>query len=112
MHQGRELIRKRCIHGSMGAFRRNSNTPLKVKIDSRYCGPPDSGNGGYTCGIVAKLVDGPAEVTLHRPPPLNQTLKIDSEKVILYDETGMIAEAVPTNIEFNLPQPPAFSENA
>jgi len=85
----------------------------QVKIESRYCGPPDSGNGGYTCGIVAKLVDGPAEVILRRPPPLNQTLKIkkiEGETVVLYDETKTIAEAISTNIEFDLPQPPAFSK--
>ena len=62
----------------------------QVRIDKRFCGPYDSGNGGYTCGVIAKYIDGPAEVLLRRPPPLNRQLnveKIDGEKVILYDET-------------------------
>jgi len=53
----------------------------QVKIDSRFCGPPNSGNGGYTCGIVAKLVEGPAEVILRRPPPLNRILNIEKIEV-------------------------------
>src|SRR3982750_648655 len=33
----------------------------QVVIDSRFNGPPDSANGGYTCGLVAAAIDGPAE---------------------------------------------------
>jgi hypothetical protein len=25
-----------------------------IHIDRRFCGPPDSGNGGYVCGRVAE----------------------------------------------------------
>ena len=85
----------------------------QIKIDRRFCGPPDSGNGGYTCGMVAKWIDGPAEVILRRPPPLNKKLsikKIDNDKVILYDDIGIIAEAVSADIVFDPPQPPAFSK--
>jgi hypothetical protein len=24
-----------------------------VTVEPRFCGPPDSGNGGYVCGLVA-----------------------------------------------------------
>jgi len=85
----------------------------QVIIGSRFCGPPDSGNGGYTCGVVANFIDGAAEVTLRRPPPLNRPLnveKVDDEKIILYDENGTIAEAIPTKIEIEIPKPPSFSE--
>jgi hypothetical protein len=40
----------------------------QVIIDPRFRGPPDSGHGGYVCGVVAGLIDGTAEVTLRRPP--------------------------------------------
>ena len=33
-------------------------------VSSRFCGPPDSGNGGYVAGLVAEYVDGDAEVKL------------------------------------------------
>jgi hypothetical protein len=29
-------------------------------IARRFCGPPDSGNGGYACGRIAEHLDGPA----------------------------------------------------
>jgi len=40
-----------------------------VTIERRFCGPPESGNGGYSCGLLAAHVGGPAEVTLRRSPP-------------------------------------------
>jgi hypothetical protein len=39
-------------------------------IAPRFCGPPDSGNGGYVCGLIADRLDGQAEITLRAPPPL------------------------------------------
>src|SRR4051794_26153021 len=43
-------------------------------LDPRFNGPPGSANGGYACGAVGELVDGPAEVTLRSPPPLGAPL--------------------------------------
>ena len=48
-------------------------------IERRYCGPPDSGNGGYVCGLTAGYLDGPAEVTLRQPPPLDQPLAVERD---------------------------------
>ena len=39
----------------------------QVTIPARYNGPPDSGNGGYSCGVLAAFIDGPARVRLHSP---------------------------------------------
>ena len=47
-----------------------------ITIDRRFCGPPNSGNGGYVCGLLAGHVDGGAEITLRAPPPLEQRLDI------------------------------------
>ncbi|HEX6968469.1 MAG TPA: hypothetical protein VF174_06640 [Micromonosporaceae bacterium] len=45
-------------------------------IDSRFNGPPGTGNGGYTCGrfATAHPGPGPVEVTLRKPPPLDAPL--------------------------------------
>ncbi len=43
-------------------------------IDQRYCGPPNSGNGGYVCGRLARHIPGGVEVTLRSPPPLHTPL--------------------------------------
>lgn len=47
-----------------------------VVIDKCFCGPPNSANGGYACGILAGAVDGSAEVTLRAPPPLGRPLQL------------------------------------
>ena len=46
----------------------------RIIIDKRYCGPPNSGNGGYVCGRLARHIPGAAEVTLRAPPPLDRPL--------------------------------------
>jgi hypothetical protein len=48
----------------------------RVVIEKRFRGPPNSGNGGYVCGLLAAHIDGDAEVTLLAPPPLDQRLEI------------------------------------
>jgi hypothetical protein len=47
-----------------------------VAIDRRFCGPPNSANGGYACGILAGALEGSAEVTLRAPPPLGRPLQL------------------------------------
>jgi len=48
----------------------------ELVIDPRFNGPVGSANGGYTCGLVAGLLDGIAEVTLRRPLPLGRPLPV------------------------------------
>lgn len=45
-------------------------------IESRFNGPPGTGNGGYSAGRFASALTGPGpvEVTLRRPPPLDVPL--------------------------------------
>ena len=46
----------------------------EIIIARRFCGPPNSGNGGYVCGRLARHISGGAEVTLRAPPPLDTPL--------------------------------------
>src|SRR3954451_6527287 len=48
-----------------------------IVLDPRFNGPPDTANGGYACGAIGELVDGPAEVTLLSPPPLGAPLGVE-----------------------------------
>jgi hypothetical protein len=67
---------------------------MSLTIESRFCGPPSSGNGGYSCGVAAGLIpDGVVEVTLRSPPPLDRPLRADGTR--LYDGETLIAEAAP-----------------
>ena len=47
-----------------------------LTIDKRFCGPPNSANGGYVCGLLANAMGGSGEVTLRAPPPLNRRLDL------------------------------------
>ena len=47
-------------------------------VPSRFNGPPASGNGGYSCGVVAARFDGPCAVSLRRPVPLDQPLEVEA----------------------------------
>jgi hypothetical protein len=65
-------------------------------ISSRFCGPPGSGNGGYVCGRIAAYVNGPAMVTLRRPPPLATPMVVEQDEqgsVRIHDGHTLIAEA-------------------
>jgi hypothetical protein len=82
-----------------------------LTIDPRYRGPDTSGNGGYTCGLVAGRLDGDAEVTLRLPPPLGRPLRIerDGARVTVLDGDAVVAEAEPTTVELELPAPVSFA---
>lgn len=47
-----------------------------VVIDKRFCGPKTSGNGGYSAGLFAQAIEGPASVTLKAPPPLDAPIAL------------------------------------
>jgi len=82
-----------------------------IFIDRRFCGPPDSANGGYICGRLAAFIDGPAGVRLMSPPPLETEMRVvrdpDGLKMLLGDEC--IAVARPAVVDLELPQPPSLA---
>jgi hypothetical protein len=81
-------------------------------IDARFNGPPGSANGGYTCGLLAELVGGPAEVTLRRPPPLARPLEAARADgtVRLLDGDAVVAEAAPAEVVIDPPEPVGADE--
>ncbi len=50
-----------------------------VTVPSRFNGPPASGQGGYSSGVLAAHVEGPAAVSLRRPFPLDVELEVRVE---------------------------------
>lgn len=48
-----------------------------ILVDPRYNGPSSSGNGGYSSGLFAALIDGPAVVELRSPVPLGTELDVE-----------------------------------
>ncbi len=71
----------------------------QVYIDARFHGPPRSANGGYVCGAVAELAEGPVTVSLRVPPPLERSMSVRTEddgRLRMFDGDTMVAEAVPS----------------
>jgi hypothetical protein len=48
-----------------------------ITVPHRFNGPREHGNGGYSSGLFAASLDGPAEVNLRSPVPLDQPLELD-----------------------------------
>lgn len=84
-----------------------------IVIDRRFRGPPHSGNGGYTAGCLAALVEGPgARVMLKSPPPLNKELEVcrDGASVSLYDGETLVGIAESGSVASSAPNPISLSE--
>jgi hypothetical protein len=86
---------------------------VELVIDRKFRGPTGSANGGYTCGLLASFVHGPAEVTLRRPPPLERPLEVLTEGPLeLRDGNEVVALAAPAELELDIPDPISFDEAA
>lgn len=85
-----------------------------VTIGARFNGPDGSANGGYACGAVASLIDGPARVRLSRPPPLDQPLRVREGvaegELQVFEGEHLVATAVPWQLRDDLPDPPSFEQ--
>ncbi len=70
-------------------------------VERRFLGPPTSANGGYVCGRLAAHIQGDAEVTLVRPPPLERMLTVrglEDEEVSLWDQDTRLGSAKSTEV--------------
>jgi hypothetical protein len=83
-----------------------------LTIEARFNGPDGSANGGFTCGRIAALLDGHAEVTLRSPPPLERPLAVErvGRGLRVLDGHDLVAEAAPASVELELPAPPSWAE--
>jgi hypothetical protein len=81
-------------------------------IPARFNGPPDSGHGGYSAGLAASLVEGPAEVALRAPPPLETPLTVerDGDRARVVQDGTLVLEAAPAPVEVEVPPAPSVAE--
>ena len=76
-----------------------------IAIARRFNGPPTTGNGGYSAGVVAALLDpasaGAVQVTLRKPPPLETPLAVRHEgpTVGVYDGDDVVASASSASLD-------------
>ncbi|HEY8543895.1 MAG TPA: hypothetical protein VIL36_02565 [Acidimicrobiales bacterium] len=91
---------------------------VDVTIGRRFNGPPGSGNGGYSAGLVARALGGglgdagPVQVTLRRPPPIDRPLRLavtegdaGGRQARLLDGDDLVADAVPATLAGAAPLP-------
>jgi hypothetical protein len=81
-------------------------------IERRFRGPPESGNGGYTVGLLARFAPEPVAVRLRVPPPLEAALEVRAEGdgLELAFDGSIVATATPAVVEFEAPVPPSPAE--
>lgn len=76
-------------------------------IRRQFRGPPNSGNGGYVCGVLAAQVDGVATAMIRAPVPLDVALELAHEEsgAVLTGEGGLLIGQVAPATQA-LPEPP------
>ena len=85
----------------------------QITIARRFNGPASSGNGGYVCGLMANLIDGPSEATLRAPPPLETPLTLirDADGAVsLRHGDVLIGEAKPIAFDLVAPSAPTLEQ--
>lgn len=85
----------------------------ETTISSRFNGPPASGNGGYSCGVLAAYLQGPARIRLHVPPPLDTVLSVtpvEGGGVEMYDGDTLVASGSSAPCDLDVPAPPSEEE--
>ncbi len=80
----------------------------KIVIAQQFRGPPNSGNGGYVCGVIARDIEGPATSVLRAPAPLDVDLDLSREAGVMQltdGEGATVGTAAPGDRAL-LPTPP------
>jgi hypothetical protein len=83
-----------------------------VLINKRFCGPPNSGNGGYSCGITAQHINGPSQVRLYSPPPLDSPMRLqesDNGWSLMHGDQ-LVGRAVPAKLDLEVPAAPSLAQ--
>ena len=88
------------------------NTTTTMTIPRRFNGPPESGNGGYSCGAFAVATGAHLRVRLLAPPPLDVPLVVEpgneERSWLLRDGDRPIASGVPDKLELDVPAAPPY----
>jgi hypothetical protein len=85
----------------------DSSRPL-LRVAARFCGPPQSANGGYICGLVAAAIGQLVTVRLLKPPPLDTDLTLHGDDGAWHVDHGTqrIVEARTANLDDLAPPAP------
>jgi hypothetical protein len=88
--------------------------PHSLSIPGHFNGPLTSGHGGYCSGMFAAFAEGPAEVTLRSPVPLETPLEVVRDQdgpVRVLDGDTLVAEAHPAgDLDLEVAPPVSVAE--
>lgn len=85
----------------------------QIEVTGHHHGPPSMGHGGYVAGLFAVDADGPIQVTLRRPTPLDTPLELvdlGDGRSELRQGDDVVASAEPTSFELDVPTAPSLEE--
>lgn len=79
-----------------------------VTIPSRFKGPPKSANGGYVCGLMARLIEGDTAASLKIPPPLDTPMTVtrSGQTVEIHLDDRLVGRAQPAELDLEVPPLP------
>ncbi|MGY6502541.1 MAG: hypothetical protein ACXIVQ_16775 [Acidimicrobiales bacterium] len=86
---------------------------MQIEIPARYAGPPSMGHGGFVAGLFTSRTDGPVQVTLRRPTPLDVPLDIaqaDDGRWELRQGDDLIADSQGASLEIDVPPVPSLEQ--
>lgn len=84
-----------------------------VTVKARFCGAPNLASGGYVAGLLGRLLDHPARVSLEQPVPLDRALAIERAargELVLTDGAVPLAHATPATLHVEPPAPVSYAE--
>lgn len=84
-----------------------------IAVARRFHGPPKSANGGYIGGRLAAYVEGAAEVTLRKPPPLDTPMSVRPAPGGVFElrlDGELVADARPATLGLAPPRAPSFEQ--
>ena len=89
----------------------DKNVIGRLTIPSSYVGPPKIANGGYVCGLMANFIDGPADVLIRMPTPVDHEMQVIAPgdgRYYLMDGKKVLVQAKAASFELEVPKPPNY----
>ena len=84
-----------------------------VTVKGRFCGAPKLASGGYVAGLLGRLLDRPARVSLEQPIPLDRAFTIERAAhgdLVPTDGAVILAHATPATLQVEPPAPVSYAE--
>lgn len=82
-----------------------------LRVDTRFCGPPGTANGGYFAGLLSSHAAQVVRVRLRAPIPLDTDLQLTTLSeggLELRQGEALVATATPEALQIDVPRAPDY----